>query len=501
MWLAIVLLIIFLCYRWIRKRFEPKHLPDGPSRWPFIGNTFQVNSAKFHLNLDAWSKQYGPIFFCNIMKTNMVVLSSPDLIRKAFGSEKYGAIFNDRPESFTGKYLSNNYSGMLVSRYNKLLFKQRKLFHTALHLYGDGVPKFETTVKTEITRLIERIKSFDSDDFDPSPIFERSLGNLVSILVCGEPMSDGDVRLVWDFIRSLNEYLNPTVEFFLFNLPFLRFLPGKYKRIYQTVLKRQEAILDRYLYGYQETYIPGVTRGLVDAFIKIQREEREQGTSWFDENIMKGMVLAAIAASLITTISAMTSIFLCLINNITCMEKIHDEIMSVIGTDRLPVLNDKTKMPYTEAAIMECLRITNIIPIIMPHNCMEDCKFEGYDIKKDTRIIANLWTVNRDPSVWGDPDVFRPERFLDSDGDLLPPESKVRQAWLLFGVGRRNCVGEVMARSRMFLYVTSLIQKFKFLPPKHSKAVSVDATCFSSNLAAMPPPYKCIAVPRTRDNE
>ena len=497
MWLLIVCAFTIILFCFLRKKQGQIKLPNGPRGWPLIGNTFQVNPDKFHFNLDAWYKQFGPIFTCNIMRTNMVVLSSPDLIRKAFASDRYGKIFNDRPDSFIGKYCSDNYSSMIVAPYGQTLFKLRKIFHKALHIYGDGVPKFENTVKTEIENLIKKIKGFEGEDFDPMSVFERSLGNLVSILVCGEPMSDDDVGIVWSFINVDNEALNPTVEFFLFNLPFLRFIPGKYKRIYHSLLQKKEKLMERYLRKYQKTYIPGIERGLVDAFIKIQKEEVNQGSLWFDDNQLKGMVGAAVGASLLTTISALSSIFLALINNVPCAERIYQEIVSVIGTDRLPTLNDKANMPYTEAAMMECLRVANIVPIIMPHNCMEDCVFEGYNISKDTRILANLWTVNRDPSVWGDPEVFRPERFLDGSGKLLPPEHKLRQAWLLFGVGRRNCVGEVMARSRMFLYMTSLIQTFKFLPPKWSELVSLDARNFSSAIVPRPPPYKLRAVSRT----
>ena len=486
---------IILIY-WIWSRNEHDCKPNGPRGLPILGNTLQVNPDKFHFNLAEWAQQFGPIFKCSIMRTNMVVLSSPELIRKAFASEKYGKIFNDRPESFLGKYYFRNYLGILVARYGETLFKMRKVFHSALHLYGDGIPKYEKAVQSELETLIQRINNFEGDDFDPSPVFERSLGNLVSILVCGETMSDGDAIVVWDFIRISNESLNPTVEFFLFNFPFLRFIPGKYRRIYRTLLKTNEAIFERYLYKYQETYEPGLERGLVDAFIKLQRETKEQGATWFDDDQMKGMVNIAIGASLNTTIAAMTSILLAFINNISCTEKIYQEIVSVVGKNRLPNLNDKVKMQYTEAAIMECLRLASIIPILVPHSCMDDCTFEGFKILKDTRILANLWSVNQDPNIWGDPDVFRPERFLDADGNLLPPENKLRQALLHFGVGRRNCLGEVMAKSRLFLYVTSLIQYFKFLPPKKSRLVQFDARNFPSAITVRPPPYTCRAESR-----
>ena len=107
-------------------------------------------------------------------------------------------------------------------------------------MYGDGVPKFENTVKTEIERLVKRIKSFDGEDFDICPVLERSFGNLMAILDCGEPMSASAKQIVWDYVNSSNESLNPTVEFFLYNLPFLRFLPGKYKRICDTEVKARE---------------------------------------------------------------------------------------------------------------------------------------------------------------------------------------------------------------------------------------------------------------------
>ena len=493
MWLIFisVVTILFLC--WKLKGNKTALTPKAPSGWPVIGNTLQVDPKKFHFTLDEWSKQFGPIFKCHIMRNNMLVLSSPDLIRKAFGSEKYGKIFNDRPESFVGKYCTFNNSGIVGTHYNDTLFRLRKTFHSGLHLYGDGVPRFEQAVKTELTSLIDKIKQFEGKDFDPGPVFERSLGNLVSILVCGEPMTENDVKVVWDYVKTSVDSLTPTVESILFTFPFLRFLPGKFRSVYLTLLKTQNAVIDRYLKPYQVTYSPGLERGLVDAFIRIQKEEMKKGSSWLNDDRMKGLVEAAIAASLLTTISALTSIFLAFINNSSCADRIYQEIESVVGKTRLPVLSDKAKMPYTEAAIMECLRIANIVPIILPHNCMEDCEFEGYKIPKGTQILANLWTVNRDPEIWGDPEVFRPERFLDSCGNLLPPENKLRQAWLLFGVGRRICVGEVMARSRMFLYVTSLIQKFRFLPPKESQLMELDARTFPSAVVMRPSPYRCRA--------
>jgi methyl farnesoate epoxidase/farnesoate epoxidase len=69
--------------------------------------------------------------------------------------------------------------------------------------------------------------------------------------------------------------------------------------------------------------------------------------------------------------------------------------------------------------------------------------------------------VFQDKEHWGDPEVFRPERFLDADGRF------VKDDWLIpFGIGKRMCIGEVLTRNIIFLFFTSLLQEFQFTVPK-----------------------------------
>ena len=279
-------------------------MPVGPTGWPIVGNTFQINPYKFHFTLEQWVKEFGPTLKCSILRTNMVVLSSPELIRKAFSSEKYDKILNDRPESFLGKYIMRNYSSMIVARYDETLFKARKTFHRALHLYGDGFPKFENTVMGEIDNLIVHLKSYKDNDFDPAPVFERSLGNLVSILVAGEPMSGYDETIIWDFVKVSTESLNPAVEFLLFNFPILRYIPCRYRDIYLDLDKKTNALIERYLTQYKTTYKPGLERGIIDGFLRIQREEMKRGSTWLNDDWVIGLLTAAIGGALLTTISA-----------------------------------------------------------------------------------------------------------------------------------------------------------------------------------------------------
>ncbi|KAF4530244.1 hypothetical protein B566_EDAN018308 [Ephemera danica] len=62
-----------------------------------------------------------------------------------------------------------------------------------------------------------------------------------------------------------------------------------------------------------------------------------------------------------------------------------------------------------------------------------------------------------DPEIWGDPENFRPERFLTEDGQYQKNEHL-----LPFGGGSRVCMGESLARYSTLLYLAALVQRYQF---------------------------------------
>ncbi|KAK6169277.1 hypothetical protein SNE40_020358 [Patella caerulea] len=116
-------------------------------------------------------------------------------------------------------------------------------------------------------------------------------------------------------------------------------------------------------------------------------------------------------------------------------------------------------MPYIQAVLHEVLRIANIAITGPPHTVDEDVIFHGYVIPKHTVVFANLDSVLADDKVWGDAGVFRPERFLDENGQLVK-----REEFIPFSIGRRVCLGESLDKMELFLFMTTLIQRFEFKP-------------------------------------
>ena len=89
-------------------------------------------------------------------------------------------------------------------------------------------------------------------------------------------------------------------------------------------------------------------------------------------------------------------------------------------------------MPYTQAFLTEVLRYRPLAPVGVPHLMTSDLKVGEYHVPKGTEVIMNITAINSDPKVWSDPDVFRPERFLNEDGTKFV----VRKEMLAFGAGK-----------------------------------------------------------------
>ena len=136
-------------------------------------------------------------------------------------------------------------------------------------------------------------------------------------------------------------------------------------------------------------------------------------------------------------------------------QKVQDEIDNVVGNTGQTSLAHRATLNYTEAVIQEVLRKASIAPLGLLHATAEDYELNGHIIPQGTIVIGNIYASHHNPQVWGDPEKFRPERLIDSGGRLKKIED-----FIPFGIGKRNCIGEVLARHQLFLYTVGILQKF-----------------------------------------
>lgn len=139
-------------------------------------------------------------------------------------------------------------------------------------------------------------------------------------------------------------------------------------------------------------------------------------------------------------------------------KEVTDEIDRVLGKEKPPTETDRLKLPYIEAFINETMRYHCAGPILIPRSTTKDVVFKGYKLPENTFIMVNMWSCNRDPAYWDQPDKFEPRRFIDENGNF----KNKNPAMMPFSVGKRACIGESIARLQLFLIFTCLLQKFNF---------------------------------------
>lgn len=128
------------------------------------------------------------------------------------------------------------------------------------------------------------------------------------------------------------------------------------------------------------------------------------------------VIIDLLVAGTETTATVLQWAILYILHNPEVESKLLIEISNVIGGDRAPSAQDRIKMPYMQAFITEVLRCSNIAPLSIPHVPYTDVEFEGFLIPKGAVVIPNLDSVMMDPTLFQNPEIFDPKRFLDRDG-------------------------------------------------------------------------------------
>jgi cytochrome P450 len=98
-------------------------------------------------------------------------------------------------------------------------------------------------------------------------------------------------------------------------------------------------------------------------------------------------------------------------------------------------------------------------------------------------MFYNVWKFHHDPDYFPDPWEFKPERFLSPDGSRIVNNEHL----IPFGLGKRKCMGESLAKAELFLFFANLVQKLKVSLPKWHKVPSEDE--YESSIFRSPNPF------------
>uniref|UniRef100_A0A8C1QQ43 Uncharacterized protein n=1 Tax=Cyprinus carpio TaxID=7962 RepID=A0A8C1QQ43_CYPCA len=429
--LGLISLVLFEIFRINSCRAQT---PPGPRPLPFVGTIpyFLKNPMKFIRSLC----QYGEMATIFVGRKSAIFLNTIELAKEALVQN--ASSFSGRPPIPLLIWITEGY-GIAMATFGHSWRQQRRFALHTLRNFGLGKKSVEERVTEESSlpaNIICSVVFGDRFDYD-----NKSFAYLLEIVKENIIQAGSLTGQVFDL------------------LPIIKHFPGPHQKIYQNA-EELKAFIKEAVKTHRETLDPDSPRDFIDAYLLEIEKQKSNEDSTFHEDNMVMSVSDLFLAGTDTTSTTIRWGLIFLTQNPDVQERCHKEIARVLGYDRLPSMEDRDKLPYTYATVHEIQRYGNIVPFGVFHETTQTTKLRGYDIPKGTTVFTNLTAILSDKDHWKYPDTFNPENFLDDNGHFFKPES-----FLPFSLGPRVCLGETLAKTELFLFVTSLLQRIRFSWP------------------------------------
>ncbi|XP_075210011.1 methyl farnesoate epoxidase-like [Lycorma delicatula] len=227
---------------------------------------------------------------------------------------------------------------------------------------------------------------------------------------------------------------------------------------------------------------------IIPPVIVLRTNNDANNKTFITENQLVVLLLDMFMAGAETTSSILSFAVLYMLHYPDVQKHAQSELDITVGKGNQPVMQHLSRLSYIEAIIMEVQRICNIAPITAAHRAKSDTKVSGYIIPKDTTVLASIYSVHMDNEHWGDPENFRPERFINNEGKIIQDE------WFIpFSLGKRRCLGETLARGSLFLFFSTILHNFIISSPPAEPLPSLEQI---DGATLCPLPFYAVFTPR-----
>ena len=490
---VLVFVVVFLgIWLYLSTRF-PDGFPPGPRPLPVLGNLgiLANNQTQSHLVLKNLSKKYGPVVGLKMGSYPTIIINDFAALKECLVNK--ADVFSTRP---TFMHVVNEgvrrpvYVGKprgVIWQNGQVWKDGRRFLLSSMRDFGVGKRSIEGKIQEETHAVCNELMKKAGKPHDMHLLLQQSVSNIICNVIFGSRFEYSDEEFK-NLLKRWNSIFRDNVFTSLINfIPILKVLP-KPKWFHQFLSNHEnnDKWLQNTIIKHRESFDPNDIRDLTDLYHSRKTEDDNTSDAFSHYNFNKNLEDLILAGSE-TSETALRGLLVLMLNYPEVQSKCQKEIDEVIGS-RMVTLADKENMPFIEAVIHECLRFRPPVALGVPHAADKDTSLYSYKIPKGTLVLTNLYSVHMDTKYWDNPEEFCPERWIDPDGKFQKNE-----AFAVFSLGPRVCLGEILAWAELFIFFTSMLQKFTFQPAQTKKPPSMEGNL---GVTLSPKPFVLVANPR-----
>ena len=419
---------------------------DGPSDNSIVGSLAELGEDPLGF-LTRCDRDYGEVVPIRLGLTPACLITAPNLIEQVLKNRD--AFIKSRGFRALHTLLGDG----LLTNEGESWFRQRRLAQPAFH--RNRIQSYGRVMVDYAEEMVSNWQPGETRDIHTDMM--RLTLNIVMKAIFNQDVSTHEAETV---ARALDVAMNWFDSKRRQNFLIWEWFPRPEN------IRYREAIsgMDNTIYGIiKDRRESGEDSGDLLSMLMAARDE-DDGTGMSDRQL-RDEIATLMLAGHETTANALSWTWMLLGQNPEADDRLQAELKEVLD-GRSPTIEDLPNLPYANAIIQESMRLYPPVSLV-GRESVKDVEIGDYLIPEGSVVMLSQWVMHHKAAYFEQAEVFKPERWLETDGQLLEKQLP-RGVYFPFGDGPRICIGKGFAMMEAVLILCAIAQKYKLeLVPEH----------------------------------
>jgi cytochrome P450 len=408
---------------------------EGPRGLPLIGSAREAIKDPLGLLLRAW-RDHGDVTKLRLGPFRYFLVNDADGVHHVL------------VENYRNYKKSRNYGGLklllgegLITSEGDHWRRQRKLTQPAFH--KARLAGFAERMVAATRRMLDRWEGeIGRGPFDVHAEMMRLTFGIVGLTLFSVDLdaeADGVGRAMAVALKCADDHAGSLVHFPLF-------VPTPHNQRFRRAIAEFDRLVYRIIAERRASKAP--PDDLLSMLMSARDEETRETMT---DRQLRDEIITLVLAGHETTANALTWTFHLLSKHPDVERRLAREVVGALG-DRAPVLDDLPSLAFTRAVVEEAMRLYP--PVwVFEREAIEDDIISGYHVPAGSIVSVCPYVLHRHPAHWENPEGFDPDRFSPARS-----AGRHRYAYLPFGAGPRQCIGNAFALLEAQIILAMVVQ-------------------------------------------